>query len=93
MKDNATPSASTHQATSRSTTLTESATKNASAASSASNIVEGLLGDSAVQEAVVQKGIEVAGKMIDKQLQIIDEAQNKSAVFLDKGVSCVLVLE
>lgn len=42
-----------------------------------------------VQGAVVEKGIEVMGKMVDKQLQIIDEAQQKAENFLKKEVrSC-----
>ena len=41
-----------------------------------------------VQAAAVQKGIEVAGQLVDKQLQIIDEAQEKAAEFLEKGVRC-----
>ena len=40
-----------------------------------------------VQGAVVEKGIEVMGKMVDKQLQIIDEAQEKAENFLKKEVS------
>ena len=39
-----------------------------------------------VQSAVVEKGIEVMGKMVDKQLQIIDEAQEKAENFLKKEV-------
>lgn len=46
-----------------------------------------LLADPKVQEAVVDKGIEVAGKLVDKQLQIIDDAQQKAADFLKKEVS------
>ena len=42
-----------------------------------------------VQGAVVEKGVEVMGKMVDKQLQIIDEAQQKAEDFLKKEVgSC-----
>jgi len=48
-----------------------------------------LLADPKVQEAVVDKGIEVAGKLADKQLRIIDEAQQKAADFLKKEVSLV----
>ena len=33
------------------------------------------------------KGIEVAGKLVDRQLQIIDDAQQKAADFLKKEVS------
>lgn len=36
---------------------------------------------------VVEKGIEVAGKLIDKQLKIIDEAQEKAERFLKKKVN------
>ena len=39
-----------------------------------------------IQGAVVEKGIEVMGKMVDKQLQIIDEAQQKAENFLKKKV-------
>lgn len=39
-----------------------------------------------VQGVVVEKGIEVMGKMVDKQLQIIDEAQEKAENFLKKEV-------
>ena len=39
-----------------------------------------------VQGAVVEKGIEVMGKMVDKQLQIIDDAQQKAEDFLKKEV-------
>ena len=39
-----------------------------------------------IQGAVVEKGIEVMGKMVDKQLQIIDEAQEKAESFLKKEV-------
>lgn len=42
-----------------------------------------------VQGAVVEKGVEVMGKMVDKQLEIIDEAQQKAEDFLKKEVgSC-----
>lgn len=46
-----------------------------------------VLANPKVQEAVVDKGIEVAGKLVDKQLQIIDDAQQKAADFLKKEVS------
>ena len=39
-----------------------------------------------VKGAVAEKGIEVMGKLIDKQLQIIDEAQQKAENFLKKEV-------
>ena len=39
-----------------------------------------------VQEAVVDKGLEVMGKLVDKQLNIIDEAQEKASKFLSKEV-------
>ena len=45
-----------------------------------------VLANPKVQEAVVDKGIEVAGKLVDKQLQIIDEAQQKASDFLKKEV-------
>ena len=45
-----------------------------------------------VQGAVVEKGIEVMGKMVDKQLQIIDEAQEKAENFLKKKVRRVRLL-
>ena len=44
-----------------------------------------------VQQAVIEKGIEVAGKLVDKQLKIIDEAHNKAEQFLKKEVSCLFV--
>lgn len=44
-----------------------------------------------VQEAAVDKGLEVMGKLVDKQLKIIDEAQEKASKFLAKEV-CVLEL-
>ena len=40
-----------------------------------------------VQEAVVDKGLEVMNKLVDKQLRIIDEAQEKASKFLAKEVS------
>ncbi|KAJ7388043.1 hypothetical protein OS493_040207, partial [Desmophyllum pertusum] len=40
-----------------------------------------VLANPKVQEAAVEKGIEVAGKLVDKQLQIIDDAQQKAADF------------
>ena len=40
-----------------------------------------------VQGAVIEKGIEVMGKMVDKQLKIIDEAQEKAENFLKKEVN------
>ena len=46
-----------------------------------------VLANPKVQEAAVEKGIEVAGKLVDKQLQIIDDAQQKAADFLKKEVS------
>ncbi|XP_031555975.1 uncharacterized protein LOC116292763 [Actinia tenebrosa] len=52
--------------------------------------VAGLLtkiaGNEQVQQAVIDKGIEVAGKLVDKQLQIIEEAQQKASDFLKKGI-------
>ena len=44
-----------------------------------------------IQGAVVEKGIEVMGKMVDKQLQIIDEAQEKAEKFLKKDVRLLLL--
>lgn len=41
-----------------------------------------------VQEAVIDKGIEVVGKLVDKQFENIERAQNKAADFLKKEV-CV----
>ena len=38
-------------------------------------------------EAVVDKGLEVMNKLVDKQLKIIDEAQEKASNFLAKNVS------
>jgi len=40
-----------------------------------------------VQEAVVDKGLDVMNKLVDKQLKIIDEAQEKASKFLAKEVS------
>ena len=40
-----------------------------------------------VQGAMVEKGIEVMGKLVDKQLKIIDEAQEKAENFLKKEVN------
>ena len=45
------------------------------------------LKNSKVQEAVVDKGLEVMNKLVDKQLRIIDEAQEKASKFLAKEVS------
>ena len=39
-----------------------------------------------VQKAIVDKGLEVIGKLVDKQLNIIDEAQEKASKFLAKEV-------
>lgn len=39
-----------------------------------------------VQEAVIDKGIEVVGKLVDKQFENIEHAQNKAANFLKKEV-------
>jgi len=44
-----------------------------------------------VQEAVIEKGIEVAGKLVDKQLKIIDEAQEKAEQFLKKEIKLDIV--
>ncbi|KAL9983627.1 hypothetical protein ACROYT_G005826 [Oculina patagonica] len=49
-------------------------------------VVAAAVADPKVQEAVVEKGIEVAGKLVDKQLQIIDDAQQKAADFLKKEI-------
>ena len=40
-----------------------------------------------VQGAVVEKGIEVMGKLVDKKLKIINEAQEKAENFLKKEVN------
>jgi len=45
-----------------------------------------------VQEAVVDKGLEVMNKLVDKQLRIIDEAQEKASNFLAKEVSIAIEL-
>ena len=45
-----------------------------------------------VQEAVVDKGLEVMNKLVDKQLRIIDEAQEKASNFLAKEVSIAIQL-
>lgn len=52
-----------------------------------------VLANPQVQEAAIEKGIEVAGKLIDKQLQNIDDAQQKAADFLKKEVSIVKVFK
>ncbi|XP_078358434.1 uncharacterized protein LOC144643147 isoform X2 [Oculina patagonica] len=49
-------------------------------------IAMSLLKNPKVQEAVIEKGIEVAGKLVDKQLKIIDEAQEKAENFLKKEI-------
>lgn len=46
------------------------------------------LGNEKVQEAIVDKGIEVVGNAIDKQIANIEGAQNKSEAFLNKRVCC-----
>jgi hypothetical protein len=43
-------------------------------------------GSDKIQEAVVEKGIEVVGNAIDKQIANIEGAQNKSEAFLNKRV-------
>ena len=45
-----------------------------------------VLANPKVQEAAIDKGIEVAGKLVDKQLQIVDDAQQKASDFLKKEV-------
>jgi hypothetical protein len=50
-----------------------------------------LAGNANVQEAVIDKGIEVVGKLIDKQLANTEEAQEKAADFLKKKVSCQMI--
>ena len=45
-----------------------------------------LLKNPKIQSEVVEKGIEVAGKLVDKQLKIIEEAQEKAEQFLKKEV-------
>ena len=49
--------------------------------------VAAVLANPKVQEAAVEKGIEVAGKLVDKQLNIIDDAQKKASDFLKKEVN------
>ena len=44
-----------------------------------------------VQEAVIDKGLEVMNKLVDKQLRIIDEAQEKASNFLAKEVRSILI--
>lgn len=56
-------------------------------APAAAGVLTKLAGSEQVQQAVVEKGIEVAGKLVDKQLKIIDEAQEKASDFLKKEVS------
>jgi hypothetical protein len=54
------------------------------------------LGSDKVQEAIVEKGIEVVGNAIDKQIANIEGAQNKSEAFLNKRVyilaTCMIVV-
>ena len=50
------------------------------------------LKNSKAQEAVIEKGIEVAGKLVDKRLKIIDEAQEKAEQFLKKELMYEFVL-
>ena len=45
-----------------------------------------VLANPKVQEAAIDKGIEVAGKLVDKQMQIVDDAQQKASDFLKKEV-------
>lgn len=49
-----------------------------------------LAGNEEVQKAVMEKGIEVAGKLVDKHLKNIEEAQEKASDFLKKEVSILL---
>jgi len=44
-----------------------------------------------VQEAVIEKGIEVVGKLVDKNFENIEHAQNKAAEFLKKEVCLILL--
>jgi hypothetical protein len=44
------------------------------------------VGSDKIQEAVVEKGIEVVGNAIDKQIANIEGAQNKSEAFLNSRV-------
>ena len=46
-----------------------------------------------IQEAVVDKGLEVMNKLVDKQFRIIDEAQEKASNFLAKEVGKVKVAD
>lgn len=39
-----------------------------------------------VQEAAIEKGVEVVGKLVDKGFENIERAQNKAAEFLKKEV-------
>lgn len=45
-----------------------------------------LLSNEKVQEAAVDKGIDIAGKLVDKQMQIVDDAQKKASDFLANEV-------
>jgi hypothetical protein len=47
-------------------------------------------GSDKIQEAVVEKGIEVVGNAIDKQIANIEGAQNKSEAFLNNVTVVVL---
>lgn len=46
-----------------------------------------------VQEAAIEKGVEVVGKLVDKQFENIERAQEKAAEFLKKEVpfACYIV--
>ena len=45
-----------------------------------------LLSNEKVQEAAIDKGIDIAGKLVDKQMQIVDDAQKKASDFLANEV-------
>ena len=46
-----------------------------------------LVSNPKVQEAAVEKGIEIAGKLVDKKLKIIEDAQKKASDFLKEKVT------
>ena len=50
-------------------------------------LAAGVLKNPAVQKAVVDKGLDVMNQLVDKQLRIIDEAQEKASKFLAKEAS------
>lgn len=54
----------------------------------AGQILKTLAANPKVQEAAVDKGLEVVGKLVDKSMENINQAQENAAKFLKKEVSC-----